>query len=35
MSAVYDGSSCMDKQVVTTVAKAIDPNILSYGRKRM
>ena len=35
MSAIYNGASCMDKLVVTTVAKAIDPKILSYGRKRM
>lgn len=34
-STIYDGVSCMDKSVVTAVAKAIDPNILSYGRKRM
>lgn len=34
-STIYDGSSCMDKSVVTTVARLIDPNILQYGRKRM
>jgi len=25
----------MDKDVVTAVAKAIDPNITTYGKKRM
>ena len=32
---IYDETSCMDKNVVVTVAKAIDPRILSYGKKRM
>jgi len=35
MDAIYEASSSMDKDVVTTVAKAIDPNILSYGKDRM
>ena len=34
-NAIYDGCSCMDKDVVTAVAKEIDPNILSYGKDRM
>ena len=33
--AIYGASSSMDKDVVTTVAKAIDPNILQYGKDRM
>ena len=33
--AIYNGCSCMDKDVVTAVAKEIDPNILSYGKDRM
>lgn len=32
---IYGKSSCMDKDVITTVAIAIDPNILSYGKDRM
>ena len=35
MDAIYEASSSMDKDVVVTIAKAIDPNILSYGKKRM
>ena len=35
MDAIYEASSSMDKDVVTTVAKQIDPNILSYGKDRM
>ena len=33
--AIYEGSSCMDKAVIVTIAKAIDPKILSYGKDRM
>lgn len=33
--AIYEACSSMDKDVVTTVAKAIDPNILQYGKDRM
>lgn len=32
---IYRNCSSIDKNIVTTVAKAIDPNILSYGTKRM
>lgn len=35
VDAIYGKSSCMDKDVITTVAMAIDPNILSYGKDRM
>lgn len=35
MDTIYDACSCMDKDVVTTVAKSIDPNILMYGKDRM
>lgn len=35
MDAIYEASSSMDKDVVVTIAKAIDPNILSYGKDRM
>ena len=35
IDAIYEASSSMDKNVVVAVAKAIDPNILSYGKKRM
>lgn len=34
-NAIYNGCSSMDKDVVVTIAKAIDPNILQYGKKRM
>jgi len=35
MNAIYEASSSMDKDVITTIAKAIDPNILTYGKNRM
>ena len=35
MDAIYEASSSMDKDVVVTIAKAIDPNILLYGKDRM
>jgi hypothetical protein len=35
MNAIHDGASCINKEVITTIARAIDPKILSYGRKRM
>ena len=34
-STIYNAASCMDKAVVVSVAKFIDPNVSQYGRKRM
>lgn len=35
MDSIYEACSSMDKDVVTTVAKLIDPNVVTYGKKRM
>lgn len=33
--AIYNGVCCIDKAVITNIAKAIDPRILLYGKDRM